>query len=74
VIEDVQRYSVRKIALDPSAGDLRYSGIVLQKNVDQWLRGLPEIFPGLVVEDSADAILIRSAVYGAQAAAKAVIG
>jgi transmembrane sensor len=74
VIEDVQRYSVRKIALDPSAGDLRYSGIVLQKNVDQWLRGLPEIFPGLVIEDSADAILIRSAVHGAQAAAKAVIG
>jgi transmembrane sensor len=48
VIEDVQRYSRRRILLDPAAADLRFSGIVL--HVDAWLRDLPEIYPVEVID------------------------
>jgi transmembrane sensor len=48
VIEDVQRYSRRRILLDPDLADLRFSGIVLR--VDGWLRDLPEIYPVEVID------------------------
>jgi transmembrane sensor len=45
VVEDVQRYFARPMLLDPAAADLQYSGSVLQRHVDQWIRGLSEVFP-----------------------------
>jgi transmembrane sensor len=45
VIEDVQRYYSRPMLLDPAAADLQYSGSVMQRHVDQWIRGLSEVFP-----------------------------
>jgi len=50
VIEDVQRYSERPILLDPAAANLRYSGSVIQQHVDQWIRGLSDIFPLEIVD------------------------
>ena len=50
VIEDVQRYTARPILLDPNAADLRFSGSVIQQHVDQWLRGLPAIFPVDIID------------------------
>lgn len=59
VIEDVQRYSVRRIELDPGIGELRYTGTFVEENLDQWLRGLSQIFPVEVVPDGPEHILIR---------------
>jgi transmembrane sensor len=50
VIEDVQRYSRRRILLDPAAGDLRFSGIVIQGDVEAWVRELPMIYPVEVID------------------------
>jgi transmembrane sensor len=50
VIEDVQRYSARPILLDPAAANLRYSGSVIQQHIDQWIRGLSDIFPVEIVD------------------------
>jgi ferric-dicitrate binding protein FerR (iron transport regulator) len=60
VIEDIQRYTARRISIDPEAADIKFSGLVRQHDVDEWLRGLPEIYPDLVIEDHARTILIRS--------------
>jgi transmembrane sensor len=50
VIEDVQRYSPRPVLLDPAVADLQYSGSVLQTHVEEWIRGLPEVFPVKVID------------------------
>ena len=62
VIEDVQRYSKREINIDASAGELLYSGFVLLQHgdVEQWLRGLPAIYPELGVEYRPEQIQIHS--------------
>ncbi|HET9389963.1 MAG TPA: FecR domain-containing protein [Steroidobacteraceae bacterium] len=59
VIEDVQRYSIRPIELDPSIAELQYTGTFVEENLDQWLRGLGQIFPVEVVPDAAERIVIR---------------
>jgi ferric-dicitrate binding protein FerR (iron transport regulator) len=50
VIEDVQRYSSRRIVLDPDAALRLYSGSVVQKHIDQWIRGLSNVFPVEIVD------------------------
>jgi transmembrane sensor len=45
VIETVDLYSSRHIAVSPSAGALRFSGIVFDTEIDDWLLGLERIFP-----------------------------
>lgn len=53
VIETVDLYSSRRIAVSPSAGALRFSGIVFDTEIDDWLRGLERIFPVAVEERGA---------------------
>jgi len=50
VIEDVQRYSTRRILLDPVAALNVYSGSVVQQHIDQWIRGLPQVFPVEIID------------------------
>jgi ferric-dicitrate binding protein FerR (iron transport regulator) len=50
VIEDVQRYSARHIDIDPGAAAAVYSGSVVQQHVDQWIRGLSEVFSVDVID------------------------
>lgn len=50
VIEDVQRYSRRRIFLDPAAAELRFSGIVIQGDVEAWISDLPMIYPLEVID------------------------
>jgi transmembrane sensor len=45
VVETVNRYSSRRIAVTPSAGALRFSGIVHPGEIEPWLQGLKKIFP-----------------------------
>lgn len=50
VIETVDRYSSRHIVIDPAAGALRFSGIVFDNGIDDWLQSLSAIFPVTVKE------------------------
>jgi transmembrane sensor len=50
VISDVARYRTKPLEIrDPRVGDLRYSGVVYTKALDEWLAALPESFPVRVV-------------------------
>lgn len=53
VVESVDRYSTRHIAVSASAGALRFSGIVSDDGIDDWLQGLEKIFPVTVDEREA---------------------
>lgn len=54
VIETVDRYSPRHILASPAAGALRFSGIVRDDGIEDWLQGLPAIFPVTVEERGGD--------------------
>lgn len=59
VIESVNRYSGRRIALDGAElGDLRFTGTVFTDRLDDWIRGLPEIFPVAVREDERSVAIV----------------
>jgi transmembrane sensor len=45
VIEDVNRYSRRQISASPSAGKFRFSGVILDGKIEEWLHGLSDIIP-----------------------------
>jgi transmembrane sensor len=61
VIKDVARYRAKPLEItDPTVGDLRYSGVVYTKALDEWLAALPESFPVRVVSsDEQQEILPR---------------
>jgi transmembrane sensor len=54
VIETVDRYSSRHIVVDSTAGNLRFTGIVFNNQIEDWLHSLPVIFPVSVDERGAD--------------------
>lgn len=71
VLASVNRYSTRTVVLhDPALGDFRFTGTVFADRVDDWLRGLPEVFPVSVHEDGAR-VLIESRDHGASASGTA---
>lgn len=45
VVAAVDRYSSRRITISRKAGSLRFSGIVLPEEINDWLHGLEKIFP-----------------------------
>jgi transmembrane sensor len=53
VIHDVDRYWSRHILVSPEAGQLRFSGLVYEDRIQDWLDGLSRIFP--VATDAAGA-------------------
>lgn len=52
VIENVNRYFPRHISATPSVGRLRFSGVILDGDIEEWLHGLPKIFAVNVEERS----------------------
>jgi len=54
VVDTVDRYSSRHITVSPSAGALRFSGIVFDGEIGDWLRGLEKIFPVMVEQRGAE--------------------
>lgn len=58
VVESVDRYSSRHIAVIASAGSLRFSGIVFDNEIEDWLQGLAKIFP-VTVEERETAVCIH---------------
>jgi ferric-dicitrate binding protein FerR (iron transport regulator) len=51
VIDEVQMYSRRRMMVDPAAADLQYTGIVIQEDVDAWIRDLLTIYADVDVFD-----------------------
>ena len=52
VVSDVVRYSGTQIEIaDAAVGDLRYSGVIYQDAVHEWVSALPESFPVTIVSD-----------------------
>lgn len=45
VVDTINRYSPRRIVVDPSAGALRFSGTVFDNDIDDWLESLEVILP-----------------------------
>lgn len=58
VIESVNRYFPHRIAATPSAGSLRFSGVIFRSEVQDWLRGLSGIFP-VDVDERGDVICVH---------------
>ncbi len=58
VIEGVNRYSARHVFVTPSAGRLRFSGVILLGEFAEWLQRLPAVVPVDVDQGNA-AICIR---------------
>lgn len=70
VIEAVNRYSPRHIVVSPSAGALRFSGIVFSDEIEDWLQSLKLIFPVTVEEQGFSArIQMRSSTVAGERAA-----
>lgn len=58
VIEDVNRYSMRYISASSAAAGLRFSGVILHNEIQDWLHSLSGIFP-VDVDEHGDRICIR---------------
>lgn len=62
VIATVNRYSSREVVVtDASLGDLRITGSLDGRDIDEWLRALPVIVPVRVVEVSKGTVLVSPA-------------
>lgn len=61
VVMDVARYSERELHIaGDDIGQLRYSGVVYEGAIDEWLAALPESFPvKVVIEGNRETILAR---------------
>jgi transmembrane sensor len=61
VIKDIARYRAEPLEIrDPRVGDLRFSGVIYTKALDEWLAALPESFPVRIVSgDQRQEILSR---------------
>ncbi len=59
VIEDVQLYTPRLIQLDPALASVRYSGYLDQRRAEEWVRGLPTIYPVEIDASNPHRLIIR---------------
>jgi ferric-dicitrate binding protein FerR (iron transport regulator) len=50
VLEDVQRYTHRRIMIRVDMRTFQYSGIVKPEDVDAWIQDLPAIYPVEVID------------------------
>ncbi len=63
VVMDVARYADKELELSGAAiGDLRYSGVVYEDAVDEWVSALPESFPVKVISEANREIIVARAV------------
>lgn len=58
VAETINRYSSRRIAVSPSAGALRFSGIIFPNDIEDWLQSLEVIFP-ITVQEQGGSVAIE---------------
>lgn len=62
VVSDIERYADLHITIaDPAVGELRYTGTVIPKDVDDWLTLVSQAFPIEVQRINKHAVLLRRA-------------
>lgn len=67
VINDVNRYSTRKIVIaDPDLGQRLFTGSIRQNNVGEWLDALESIFP-LTAERGEQSVVLKTKVHNSTA-------
>jgi len=59
VVGEVNRYSVRKIVLEPTVGRARFTGTIATSNVADWLAALGQVFAVEVVDQGGAEIHIQ---------------
>lgn len=61
VLPDVSRYTRTQLVIaDEAVGELRFTGTILQDDVDHWLESLEQVFPIEVVRLDEDTVLLRT--------------
>jgi transmembrane sensor len=61
VVAAVNRYARVPLVLEDSGiGDYRFTGTVVTGRIDEWLRGLPNVFPVSVSRSGADQVIIQA--------------
>jgi transmembrane sensor len=61
VIEDVNRYSDRRLVLgDTTLSDMRYTGTVFSDDIDEWLIGLQKVFEVRILTLDDQVVLLKS--------------
>jgi transmembrane sensor len=60
VVADVNRYSSRKLIIDPGVAQLTYTGTVLIGSIEEWLRAMPEEFPIKVIAADSSVTIVPS--------------
>lgn len=61
VLQDINRYSSRKLVLGDSVlSELSYTGTVFSGSIDDWVRGLQQVFPIRVIETDGQILLLKS--------------
>jgi transmembrane sensor len=59
VVAAINRYAAKPVSLDDEAlGGYRFTGTVHARGIDDWLRGLPDIFPVEVIERAGGAAVV----------------
>jgi transmembrane sensor len=61
VVEDLNRYSYTHVSIqDPDIARLTYTGTVILRSIDEWLKAMPQEFPIRVVRDGDDVLILRA--------------
>lgn len=60
VIADVNRYSSRRLIIDPAVAQLTYTGTVLINSIDEWLTAMPGEFPIKVIAGDSSFTIVPS--------------
>jgi transmembrane sensor len=68
VVQNIDRYWSRPILVTRRAGNLRFSGLIDEREIPEWLRGLSTIFPVTVEETRTSACVRMRAPQAAQTA------
>lgn len=66
VINAINRYTAPQIVVAPAFQQIRFTGTVSPSKVRDWLKALEQIYAVEVVDQGANAVLIRPRVHGAQ--------
>ena len=60
VVADVNRYSSRRLVIDPAVAQLTYTGTVLIGSIDEWLSAMPGEFPIKVIAGDSSFTIVPS--------------
>jgi transmembrane sensor len=61
VVDDLNRYSYAHVSIsDPDIAQLTYTGTVILRSIDEWLKAMPHEFPIRVMRNGGDILILRA--------------